>query len=317
MGCQKSFSATLGLLLLAGIASALPWDGLQVASCFGGTFGVVNEFDSMIETTIVLVVLIIALSYMLGSVLEKQELTLWSKLEAQNLLISGVLVLVVLGAFATACSVLSAQSSGSGAATPFKAVDNYLSDMYNKQGLDISKTLIAGSMADQMRAVSYIYWSVPVLGGSGIAYKANWRAVSQHREMLVDLQLPLLASLQIQRLAFTALNQAVLMALLPAAVLFRMFFITRDVGNFLLALSFGIFFGMPMVYLLTYQAYAKLPQPDTLGTDFPRDSPPMLDDALLRIGYLAPAAILVPNIALIIVVSFTMAGSKALRGIGA
>lgn len=313
MDYPKLFSAQLLLLLaISGTALALPWDTASVA-CFGSTFRIVGNFNGMIITAVMLVIVIIALAYMLSQMLEKQELALWAKLEAQNLLISGVLVLCVLAAFGIGCSMMTAQA---GSSDPFATIDDFLMKMYNEQGLSLTKDLISDSMADQLRSVSYIYWSVPVLGGRGIAYKANWRAVSQHREMVADIHLPILVSLQVQRLAFVMLNQAVFTALLPAAILFRMLFITRDVGNFLIALSFGIFFCMPLVYLLSYEAYQHLPTPEDISGDFKPDSGPMLGNALLRIGYLAPVAILVPNLALVLVVSFTMAASKALRGIG-
>lgn len=315
MAYQKSFSAQLLLLLaISGSALALPWDGAGVQCLAGmGQFMIDPSFNSMIITAVMLVIVIIAIAYMLSQVFEKQELALWAKLEAQNLLISGILVLCVLAAFGMGCSMLTAQA---GSGNPFATIDDFLMKMHNEHGLALTKELISDSMADQMRSVSYIYWSVPVLGGRGIAYKANWRAVSQHREMVADIHLPILVSLQVQRLAFMMLNQAVFTALLPAAILFRMLFITRDVGNFLIALSFGIFFAMPLVYLMAYGAYQNLPKPADIVGDFPADSPVMLGDALLRIGYLGPLAVLVPNLALVLVVTFTMAASKALRGIG-
>ncbi len=300
-------------VFFAGISFALPWDGAAL-TCFSGvSFYITSEFNQMIIAATMLAILIIAFAYMVSQVLERQELAFWAKTEAQNLLISAMLIGVVLAAFGVGCSVLTAQA---GTSSPFAAVDGFLQKMYNEHGLGLTSELISRSMDDQLRAVSYIYWSVPVLGGKGIAYKANWRAVSQHREMVADLQLPILVSLQVQRLAFMMLNQAVFSALLPAAILFRMLFITRDVGNFLIALSFGIFFAMPLVYLMAYQAYDKLPTPADIEVDFAPDSPKMLGSALLRIGYLAPAAILVPNLALVLVISFTMAASKALKGIG-
>lgn len=306
-------AAALLFALLLQNALALNW-GSAGTICFGSQIGVITEFDSPIVIVVMLMVFLIALAYMLGKISENEHFSFWAKIEAQNLIISGLLVMGVLGAFAGGCTILSdyANPGGNTAFTPYEAIDARLGRLSTDYGLDIAKTLLSKSMDNQMKAVAYIYYIESPFYQKGIAYKANLRAMSQHLDMVADMQIPFLMIIQAQRVAFMAAQVVVVSILLPAAILFRSFFITRDVGNFMIALALGLYFVVPMFYMLALGAYSAIDF--SALSDLPRDN--ILDAGLLKIGYLAPAAILLPNLAMIIFISFAMAAHKALRGIG-
>lgn len=314
-----AFAAVFLALLLSGAPFSLDWGAAQ--TCFGsgftggGTISVQSTFDSPIATTVMAMVFLIAIAYMLGSALEKPELAFWAKVEMQNLLIAGLLVMLIIAAFAGGCTLMFDQAGGK---SPFASIDSSLGKMEKFYGIDMSKKLVSNAMDSYMRAVSYIYVNAQPSYQKGIGYRANQRARAQYREMVVDMQLPFLVSINVQRLAFQMANLAVLNIILPAAILFRAFFVTRDVGNFMLALALGLYFVLPMAYLLAYTSLGEIGKEDkmdALKLEIPGDN--VVGDGLIRIGYMATAAILVPNIALVFLISFVMAANKGLRGIGA
>ncbi len=309
MGYPSSFKrALLFAALLAPAAHAqLGWG--NAVACLTDTLRPSLEFDGMIATAVMFMLLLITIAYMGGKIFEKPELGVWAKVEAQNLVITGFLIGIIFFGLGVGCSVLGAQSGGS----PFKKIDVGLGEIQDKYGTELSKKLVSDAMDSQMKAVSYMYVVATPIYQKGIAYRANQRARAQYRDMLVDIQLPLLVSVNVQRLAMYMADIMVLNALLPAAILFRAFFITRDVGNFLLALSFGLFIVVPMAYLIFLEAYQDLSAAN-IFTGLPNDN--VAGNALLKIGYITPAAILLPNFAMVVLISFVMAGHKALRGIG-
>jgi len=301
----------LALALLATpLAYSLDWGGAAQV-CIGSALAPIGDFDMPISITVIMMMLLITLAYMGGKILQKEEMGVWAKIEGQNLLISGLLVLCVLAAFASGCAMLQ-YTAPSGGASPYQSIDANLGKLSNKYGLDIAKNLVSKSMDNQMSAVAYIYYVESPFYQKGISYKANLRAQSQYQEMVADMQIPFLMIIQAQRIGFMAVEVMVVTILLPAAILFRTLFVTRDIGNFLIALSFGLYIAVPMLYVIAFQAYGNI-DIDVLY-DIPRDN--VVGDALIRIGYITPAAILLPNLAMVVLISFVMAAHKGLRGIG-
>jgi hypothetical protein len=107
--------------------------------------------------------------------------------------------------------------------------------------------------------------------------------------------------------------------LLPAALFMRLFFFSRDVGNLLIALSFALYFALPLTYALGFQAMDGIVTglggtPTNPFANLPVTHDNVTGDALARIGFLSAPAILFPNLAMVITVTMTMALSKALKG---
>ncbi|MDE1798736.1 MAG: hypothetical protein KGH63_05020, partial [Candidatus Micrarchaeota archaeon] len=185
-------------------------------------------------------------------------------------------------------------------------------------GLPLASSLVQSSISDQLGSVYYAYWSVPVLNGGGMAYRANKRAWAQQKDLLADLYLPLMISVDVQKLMLSVLSVGVLSVLLPAALFLRIFFFSRDVGNFLIALSFALYFALPIMYVFSFQATGAI-VPSLGGTaanpfaNFAVASDLVVGDAFQRIGFLAAQAIVIPNLALVVVVTMTMALNKGLK----
>lgn len=314
------------LLLLPG-ASALNLlpDTVQCAS---DTVHVATQFGQMLAWAVLLVGALVALAFMAGEAMEKPEVILWSKTEAVALAWSLLLVLTVLGAFAASCSLSKTLLEMSPArpveigafASPADTAGVYLDLMTREYGLPMASELVQKSIEDQMGSMKYAYWSAPpISGGGGLGYTANLRAWAAHKDLLVDLALPLLGSLRAQRLVLQLLQSGVMGGLLPAALLLRMLFVTRDAGNFLIALSFSAYFILPLVYALSFSASDGLAGQlgGTLANPFAgmglgRDA--IVGNAMQRIGFLSFVAIVVPNLALVMLVTATMAINRGLKG---
>lgn len=302
-------------------------------SCWSETVHMAGDFRSPLVMAILVMGLIFGLAYMLSSAFERPEWAMWAKSEAATLLFSVLLIFIVVGAFGASCTLSNLMlfkdsrgfASGTGLSgfdasiSPANRAIYYLDRLMQNYGLSTATNLVRSSVNDQFAGTAYAYWSVPVLDGGGMAFKANRRAWSAHKDMLADLYMPFLISIKVQQMLLGMLMSGVLAILLPAALLLRTFFASRDIGNLLIALSFSIFFALPLVYCFSLEATGAMESlfGGVRGNPFgnlsiARDT--IVGDSFQRIGFLAAQAVVIPNLALIVTVTMTMALNKALRG---
>lgn len=306
------------LVLLAGARADLVGSSL---TCAGQQLQLASSFNSPLLAAGLLVALLIGLVYMISQMVEKPEWSVWSKNEAVTLGWSVLLIAAVMGAFTVSCGLSGAMfpqyPSGT---TPAQMAVEHLDALSANFGLPLAKDMVSQSIDAQLDAMHYAYFGVPVLpGGGGLAYRANKRAWSSQWDLLFDLYMPLLFSLQAQKMAMGVLLPGIIGILLPAALLLRMIFVTRDVGNFLIALCFALYFALPLMYVISFAATDSVVAglggnvSNPFGTlSAARDK--VVGDAFQRVGFLATQAILFPNLALVVVITMTMAINKALKG---
>lgn len=320
----------LMLILITGITHADLISGSLM--CFGETFDLFTEFNEFLAVAIILSVSLIAFTYMLGNSIHKPELTSWSKAESVTLVFSLILVLVVFSGFVASCEISNLLLSGapigeSGTVpitpetSPADRALNEINTLERNYGVTVASDMVQESIAHQMNSLNYAYWSVPELGGAGLSFTANRRAWSTQLELLTDLYIPLMNMLIAQKMFFEILLPAVAGIILPAAIAFRFFFITRDVGNFLLALSFAIYFAMPLSYVFFFDATNKVQQEIFPGSDaqnpfgelnLGRDH--VVKDKVQRVAFIATQAIIAPNLATVITITMAMSLNKAFKG---
>jgi hypothetical protein len=308
---------------------------LYCATCSGQLFDWLAFGETSIENTnglaignsnflgyaIAFVIAIIVLSYMVGRSINDQKLLTWAKIEGANFAISIALIFVVLGAFIGSCE-LSTKIAGIGPnENPIEYATLGLKKISDNFGISVAKELLQSSVKDQFNSMFYAYWSDPIHEGGGLAYRANVRAFSAHKELLIDLYLPLAMMIEMQRFFLELVLPGVVGVILPSALLFRLIFATRDVGNILVAISFSIYFVFPLMYILTLGAVQGTTE--MMGgseqnpfENFSLAKSSIVGDAFLKIGFVSVIAILIPNIVLIATVTMTMALYKGLRGIG-
>ncbi|MCL6089102.1 MAG: hypothetical protein M1530_02970 [Candidatus Marsarchaeota archaeon] len=317
------------LLLLPSIHAADLISG--TVQCTSSTLTLATDFNSPIYAIIGLTIALIAIAYMAGSAYAKPEWTVWARSEGITLAWSIVLVGVILGAFASSCTLSNLMLGGQGlggqpgqslALTPAMRASQYMGSLLNNYGVTVASQLVRSSIRDQMNALNYAYWSIPVFDGGGLAYSANQRAWATDKDLVADIYIPLMVSIMVQKLLMDIAIPGVFAVILPAAIMLRMLFLTRDVGNLLLALSFAVYFALPLTYVFFFDATAAVQQnifigstpEQPFGSSFALGYDSIIGDAMQRVGFMAPQAILAPNLALVVTVSMTMALHKAFRG---
>ncbi len=318
--------------------------------CLQSPLDLARDFNSPIYAIIGLTIAMIAIVYMAGQAYSKAEWTVWARTEAVTLAWSIALVAVILSAFGASCTLSNLMlggttqtapvlSSSGGTAyvsagglyasqsqehnlTPAGRASLYMGDLLNNYGVTVASQLVQSSVHDQMGSLGYAYWSIPVFDGGGLAYQANQRAWATDKDLVADIYLPLMVSIMAQKLLMDLLVPGVFSILLPAAIMLRMFFLSRDIGNLLLALSFALFFALPMCYVFFYDATATVQQTiftgstieQPFGNEFTLGYDNIIGDSMQRVGFMATQAIIAPNLALVVLVSMTMALHKAFKG---
>jgi len=312
---KLKFAIIALLLAISQAHAAGGWD-----ACFNITANPNSPFNAsltLIAIAAAMVVLLIALAHMFGQGMHDEKLIVWSKDELANLVISIVLAASIAGAFAVSCGV-GKETVGD---DPFRISYNYLDDLSNRAGLATLTRLTKGSLQNQLRATDFIYiGGIPFYGGWGRAYNANYKSISSQKEIAMDILLPSLISLKLQKLALQAIESFALV-LLALSIFLRVLPFTRDVGNLCIALCFSIYIVFPLTFALNALALHDDPTlgvPATYSYDYALDGGDQSCAAngsctLMSIGLLLPQAIFFPNLSLVIVIATTGAIWKLLR----
>lgn len=291
-------------------------------TCFGDSLDPMSNYDSPLIMATAIVAAIVAVAYMAGNFFEKPEINVWAKAEAITLVWSVVLIACVFAAFFFSCNLSVNIAQLPAGVSPAKAAGTYLERLSDRYGTSVAVELVQDSIKDQFNSMPYAYWGFPwnPNGGGGVAYLSSQRAWSANREILSSIYIPLMMSIKAQKMALDALVLGVAGMLLPAGLLLRMFFFSRDAGNFLIALAFSIYFFVPLTYLLCQQASDSVigelggSKASPFGAiSIANDA--IVGDAYQQIGYVSTQAILIPNIMLVILITSTMAINKGLKGL--
>jgi hypothetical protein len=321
----------LAILLVAGLASAgCPVQPVSYeAVCSIKSFDDCSDATAFITVAFMLVSLVIALAYMYSKVKESAAIGVWAKDEAANLLISVFLFAGMLAFFQASCSVAYSYAD----ANPFQAANTYLERLIQSNGMNVLRDLTYSSLDNQFTATQYWYFGMTPFYGTGVAEFANNRALSAHKEFVIDLYIPLLASLNMQKLVLQALQWVGASLLLPFAFVMRLIPPTREFGNVMIAIFFAIYVVVPTTYVLSGQAFENIVKNQACvncavhnfysfgmdggdGSDGGAHSSAVWQNALFyKIGSTIPQAVFLPNLVLIIAITCVMSLSKALRAI--
>ncbi len=313
-----ALALALGLMLLPGAAFAQSQNS-YISSCAFSIVG--STAQSVLPLVFMLVVVLISLAYVFGHGLHYPSMEVWAKDEFANLIISAVFVVGIFAFFSLGCVVTNTVDQGviMTGTTPFTIIYNYLDDLGNNYGMSTVTYLTKNSINQQYAATAYLYVGFPIIGGYGVAQKAYYKARSQQNELLIDLAMPAIASLRIQRSIFVFIEQMSFSVLLPLALILRVLPFTRDYGNFAIALVFGLYIVLPMTYVLfanVHYNYVKSHPEQFLGNSAVYGNDVAVPEAYwYKLGILFPQAILFPNIAIVIVTAAIMSLSRAFRAI--
>ncbi|MFA6328610.1 MAG: hypothetical protein WCY41_04135 [Candidatus Micrarchaeia archaeon] len=284
-----------------------------------------GEALSFITITFAIVSLAIGLTYMYSKFREDPATGTWAKDEAYNLIISVLLFAGILVFFTGACTI----AQGYAGQSPIVASQNYINSLARANGLNLLRTLTMDSISDQLDATKYLYTGLTPFWGNGVAMRGDRKAHSAHREYLIDLYLPIIASLTAQGYVLQGIAWIGASVLLPFAFVLRLLPFTREFGNMLIALFFALYIVVPTMYAMSGQVFDekinKLNAPYTVDVRLEKFCSYGLDNTqactsptttvLYRIGSTIPQAIFLPNLVIIVAVTCIMAMSKALRAI--
>ncbi len=266
---------------------------------------------------------VIALAYMYAKIKEDAGAEAWAKNEAQNLLIT-VFLFVGLAAFFNASCALAEGYVGK---NPFKASNEYLDALLKSNGNEVIRALTYRSIDDQMKATYYRYIGMTPFFGSGAATKSAYKSLSSHKELLIDIYLPIIASLTAQKYALQAIEWVSVSVLLPFAFVLRIIPLTRDFGNSMIAVFFALYILVPTTYAMSGAVYNGIVETPTLssglnvfysyGLDGRGDWTDPTKSVLYKVGSTIPQAVFIPNLVMVIAISCIMALSKALKAVAA
>jgi hypothetical protein len=184
-------------------------------------------------------------------------------------------------------------------------------------------------------------WSIqlPLVDSYTITGAAYKRIISNQYDMILNsFLIPALVSISMQKLLLNFINEDAIRWILPIAFLLRIFIPTRQMGNILIALSLGLYVIVPFMYVFTLSMYdASINMCNTSGSysyanavcDSPIDSYscPVTNavteaqvcsntDGFWNVASLVPQAFFLPNLTLVVLITFFGSVNKALKVIG-
>lgn len=281
---------------------------------------------SFIAVAFSLVASAIALAYMYSKFREDPAMGVWAKDEAFNLVVSLFLFVAILAFFTGSCEMAQSYSKST---NPIMASQQYLDVLIQANGLNILKSLTSDSIANQLDSTKYLYMGISPFWGDGVAVRANRKSHSAHRQYLIDLYTPIIASLNAQKFILQGIAWMGAYVLLPFAFVLRLIPPTREFGNMLLALFFGLYIVVPTMYAMSGNIFMQSVQGrdapykvtslemfHSYGLDNSQSAPEDIKTTMFyRIGSTIPQAVFLPNIVIVVAVSCIMAMAKALRAI--
>ncbi|MFA6908033.1 MAG: hypothetical protein WC263_04360 [Candidatus Micrarchaeia archaeon] len=327
MKANARFAFALLALAVSACFATAPDPPTYMETCGVDSFATAGggEALSFIAIAFAIVSFAIGLAYMYSKVREDPATGVWAKDEAYNLVVSLLLFAGILVFFTGACSIAQ---SYAGNKSPITASQMYLDALLQSNGLNVLKELESDSLRNQLDATKYSYLGLSPFWGGGVAVRANRKSYSAQREYLIDLYLPIVASLTAQKYVLQGIAWMGASVLLPFAFVLRLVPPTREFGNMLLALFFGMYIVAPTMYAMSAQVFAdnvmnttpysvtSLQKFQSYGLDNSQAAPSDIKATVFyRIGSVLPQAIFIPNLVILVTVTSIMAVSKALRAI--
>ncbi len=328
MGAKTKTAFALLALAVPACFAAVPAPPTYMQTCGVDSFATAGggQAVSFIAIAFAIVSFAIGLAYMYSKVREDPATGVWAKDEAYNLVISALLFAGILAFFTGACSIAE---NYAGNQSPIAASQMYLDSLLQSNGLNVLKELQSDSLQNQLDATKYSYLGLSPFWGDGVAPRAGRKAFSAQREYLIDLYLPIVASLTAQKYVLEGIAWMGASILLPFAFVLRLVPPTREFGNMLLALFFGMYIIAPTMYAMSAQVFAdnvrnismpysvtSLQKFQSFGLDNSQNIPADIKTTVFyRIGSVLPQAIFIPNLVILVTVTSIMAISKALRAI--
>ena len=309
------------------------------ASCLTNASDVIlSEQGSMISIVIGLTVLLIAIAYMVGSFTSDVKYTIFAKDELYHLFFTVLLIVGFSGIVGFSCMIMDyfyestfdkLIYSETGPQTQLQCYSNGLglsatSDCYIKlvkgDAEQMAQQYLKQYIDNQMFATFSVTIQIPLFNAQTVSADSYRKVYSQQYDLVLNsFIVPALLSLNLQKMLLEFINSNVIQWILPIAFLFRVFFPTRQIGNFLIALSIGMYIIIPFMYTFNLAMY------DIVSFDCATFASVTNDQVFgsgcstygfYNVGRIIPQAFFLPNLTIALFVTFMAAINKALRILG-
>lgn len=318
---------------------------IQSVSCVANaTDTVLIEQGGAIAAVIGFTVVLIAIAYMVGSVMNDTHWIVFAKDEMYHLGFSILFLIAISGILIGTCTTMdmffgklfesfgTLQSGCHHDGDTMQETATCYMDLMKKDSLRISQTYIDGYINELMDSTWSMSFAIPLLNSYTMTGEAYKRIRSNQYDMILNSFLvPALMSINMQQIMLNFIRENIIQWVLPVAFLLRIFIPTRQMGDLLIALVIGIYIVIPFMYVFNFSMY------DVVGTvdncepfadglcDSVVDGNCQNPDATAvcsnskgfwSVGRLVPFAFFLPNLTLVIFFAFMSAVHKGLRAIG-
>lgn len=299
--------------------------------------GAWNEASLLFGAVFLFTVAIISISYIYGKSINDAKAILFAKDELFHLFMSIIIVMSVFGLLSVFCHIGSFffnytfEGLGIDPATDY-CYDNthsltdmaicYISTMEGEAKVLVERSIIS-SVDNEMDSTFIFGFNFPTMGTTLTPYSAYKKAYAMNYDTLNNMfATPALTSVTMQKILLRASLKFSISILLPFAILLRVFFPTRQMGNFLIALVVALQVFLPLLYALNGAMYFHLLTVDDCVLKYSS----IISDSLLggcssdlsfiNFARLIPQTIFLPNLTIAVLVTFLSSINKALRVLG-
>jgi hypothetical protein len=301
------------------------------ASCIQNATNVIfSEQGTNIVLVIVIVGMVIALAYMIGSLTSNPRFTVFAKDELYHLGISILLLASFSVIIGSSCSIMGFFYSSTfeklnvtscyNPGEDLNTVSNCYIKMVKSDAEFTAQRFLKEYINNQMYSTLSITIQVPFINAQTVSAEAYRKVYSQQYDLVLNsFIIPALLSLNIQKIILEFVSKNVISWILPIAFLFRVFIPTRQMGNFLIALSIGLYIFLPFLYTFNLAMYDISSQDCSkfkLATDDVVFGDGCSTYGFWNVGRFLPQAFFLPNLSIALFITFMSAVNKALRVIG-
>jgi hypothetical protein len=333
---MRPIRAALLLIMLAGVAHP---------SCISDATDIVWADDNgpLLLAVIGLNVIVVTFAYMIGNVFHQTQYSVFAKDETYHLMFSIFMLVGFSAVLMFSCTLieyfyhgvfanLGDLESGCyvGAGSGMNSAASCYINLAKSDATRLSKSYIQKHINYLMDSTFSFSLAIPLMNSYTAIPGAFRRVVSNQYDMILNTFLiPSMMSLSMQRIGLDFINENVIRWILPSAFFLRFFIPTRQMGNMLIALSLGLYVLVPFMYvfnLAMYDAvlsdcgdYAQAACDDVVDTYSCSGSPEVTcenPDSFWMVGRLIPQAIFLPNLTLVVLITFLSAAHKGLRVVG-
>ncbi len=294
------------------------------------------EASSYFGVVILFTVAMITLAYVYGKSSNDAKALVFSKDELFHLFISIAIIFATVGVITTFCfigqafldfsfgSLGIADSCYPSSTTPSEMAICY-TKLMESDAKDMVSIAIESAIQYEMDSTWVFTNNFPLMGSRSVPTKAYLKSYGSTFDILNNMfATPSLISIAMQKIFLQSSLKFSIVFLFPMAILLRVFFPTRQMGNALIAVVIGIHVFLPLMYALNGAMYSYIFTENICITN-PDYSAALTDHVLgdcdsetsfLKFARMIPQAIFLPNLTIAIFITFLSSINKALRVIG-